>query len=90
MWNVASRWIREDEQCVQDLVICLYEFDSYPFNPSSPVLHTLQSTVPAYEKFIADFNSAYVAGEKKLTTFLQDRVFSKKISLHEHVPMNKR
>ena len=25
-----------------------------------------------------------------MTTFLQDRVFSKKISLHEHVPLNKR
>ena len=66
-----------------------FAFDSYPFNPSSPVLRTLQSVIPASEKLIADFNSAYVAGEEKLTTFLQDRVFSKKISLHEHVPLNK-
>ena len=85
----SSKRIREDEQCVQDLVICLCEFDSYPFYPSSPVLHTLQSAIPASEKLIADFNFAYVA-RKKLTTFLQDRVFSKKISLHEYVPLNKR
>jgi len=86
----SSKQIREDEQlCVQDLVICLREFDSYPFNPSSPVLHTLQSAIPASEKLIAVFNSAYVAGEKKLTIFLQDRVFSKKIYLHEHVLLNK-
>ena len=88
----SSKQIREDEQlCVQDLVICLREFDSYPFNPSSPVLHTLQSAIPASDKLAADFNSAYVvAAEEKLTTFLQDRVFIKKISLHEHVPLNKR
>jgi len=84
------RRIREDEQCVQDLVICLCEFDAYPFNPSSPVLRTLQSAIPASDKLIADFNSAYAAGEEKLTTFLQDRVFSKKISLHDHVPLSKR
>ena len=51
-------------------------FDSYPF------LHL--------KKLIADFNSAYVVGGEKLTTFLKDRVFSKKISLHEHVPLSKR
>jgi len=62
--------------------------DQILFNPSSPVLCTLQSAIPASEKLIADFNSAYVAGEEKLTTFLQDRVFSKKNSLHEHVPLN--
>jgi len=84
-----SGFVHKLEQCVQDLVICLCEFDSYPFSPSSPVLRTLQSAIPASEKLSADFNSAYVAGEK-LTTFLQDRVFGKKISLHEHVPLNKR
>jgi len=87
----SSKQIWEDEQCVQDLVICLHEFNSYPINPSSPVLHTLQSAIPASDKLAADFNSAYVvAAEEKLTTFLQDRVFIKKISLHEHVPLNKR
>jgi len=34
-------------------------------NPSSPVLLTLQSAIPASEKLIVDFNSAYVAGEEK-------------------------
>jgi len=85
----SSRQIREDGRCVQDLVICLCEFDSYPFNPSLPVLRTLQSPIPASEILIADFNSACVAGEEKLTTFLQGRVFSKKISFHEHGPLNK-
>ena len=67
----------------------MHEFDSYPLNPLSPVLHTLQSAIPASEKLISDFNSAYVSREEKLTTFLEDRVFSKKISRHENVPLNK-
>jgi len=69
--------------------ILSFAYVTYPFKPSSPVLHTLQSTIPASEELIADFNSAYVAGEEKLTTFLQDRVFSKKISLHENVLLKK-
>jgi len=70
-------------------LISICEFDSYPLNSSSPVLHTLQLAIPASEKLIADFNSAYVAGEKKLTKFLQDRVISKTVSFHEYVPLNK-
>ena len=85
----SLRWI-EDEQCVQDLVTCLSEFDSFPFDPSSPVLRTLQSAIPASDKMTADFNTAYAAGEEKLSIFLQDRVFSKKTSLHERVPLSKR
>jgi len=84
----SSRQIQEDEQCVQDLVICFSEFDSFPFNPSSPVLRTLQSAMPASDKLIVDLNSSDAAGEEKLTIFLQDRVFSKKISIREHVPLS--
>ena len=35
-----------------------------------------------------DFNSAHAAGEEKLTSFLQNRIFSKN-TLHAHVPLNK-
>jgi len=62
------------------LILLIHPYLSFtPYN---------QPYVPASEKLIADFNSAYVAGEK-LTTFLQDRVFSKKTFLHEYVPLNK-
>ena len=81
--------VKEDEQCVQDLVISFSEFDSFPFSPCSPVLRTLQSAIPASDKLIADLNSASVAGEEKLTIFLRDRVISKKISIHEPVPLSK-
>jgi len=81
--------MREDEQTVQDLVTCMCEFDSYPFDSASPTLRTLQSVIPASGKVIADFNSAHTAGEKKLTIFLNNRVFSKKTSIHARVPMSK-
>lgn len=82
--------MREDEQCVQDLVTCMCEFDSYPFDPASPTLRTLQSAMPASGEVIADFNSAHAAGEEKLTNFLKDRVFSKNTSIHARVPLSKR
>ena len=58
--------MREDEQCVLDLVACMHEFDSFPFDPSSPTLRTLQSATPASDELVADFNSARAAGDGKV------------------------
>ena len=82
--------MREDEQCVLELVTCMHEFDSFPFDPSSPTPRTLQSATPASAELVADFNSAHAAGEEKLTSFLRERVFSKNTSLHAPVPLSKR
>ena len=82
--------MREDEQCVQDLVTCMQEFKAFPFDASSPTLRTLQSAMPASDELIADFNSAHAAGERKLNNFLRDRVFSKNTSIHAPVPLSKR
>ncbi|KAJ8375166.1 hypothetical protein SKAU_G00057460 [Synaphobranchus kaupii] len=68
----------------------MHEFASFPFDPASPTLRTLQSAMPASDELIADFNSAHAAGEEKLTRFLQDRVFSKNTSLHARFPLSKR
>ena len=82
--------VRNDEQCVQDLVKCMHEFDSFPFDPASPTLPTLQSAMLASGKLVADFNSARAAGEETLTSFLRERVFSKNASLHASVHLRKR
>ncbi|KAK1879203.1 U3 small nucleolar RNA-associated protein 10 [Dissostichus eleginoides] len=82
--------MREDEQCVQDLVECMHEFDTFPFDTASTTLRTLQSAMPASDELVADFNSAHAAGEKKLTHFLEERVFNKNTSLHAPVPLCKR
>ena len=46
--------------------------------------------MPASDELTTDFNSAHADGEKKLTSFMQDRVFSKSASLHDRVPLSKR
>jgi len=40
-------------------------------------------------KIVADFNSALAAGDKTLTSFSRERVFSKNTSLHASVPLSK-
>ncbi|CAL8328780.1 unnamed protein product [Merluccius merluccius] len=62
--------MQENEQCVQNLVACMHEFDSFPSDPATPTLRTLQSAMPASYELIVDFNSAHAAGEEKLTSFL--------------------
>ncbi len=88
--DCGPKWLRQDEQCVQDLIACMQEFDSFPFNIASPTLRTLQSAMPASSQLVADFNSAHAAGEMKLAGFLKERVYSKTTSLHAHVPLSKR
>ena len=52
----SQKRMRAAEQCVQDLVACMQEFDCFPFDPVSPILRTLQSAMPATDVLIADFN----------------------------------
>ena len=35
--------MRVNEQAVQDLILCIKEFDCFPFDPASPTLRNLQS-----------------------------------------------
>ena len=74
----------------EDLIACIQEFDSFPFNPASTTLRTLQSAMPASSQLVADFNSAHAAGEIKLAGFLKERVYSKTTSIHTRVPLSKR
>jgi len=67
----------------------MHEFDSFPFDQSSPNLRTLQSAIPASDELIVDFKSAHIVGEDKLISFLQERFFSKNTSMHAPVPLNK-
>ena len=38
--------MRNAKECMENLVTYMHEFDSLPFNPASPILHTIQSGVP--------------------------------------------
>jgi hypothetical protein len=71
-WPIGKkpRGNTEGEQCIQDLVACMHDFDSFPFDPAT---RTLQSAMLAYDALIADFNSANAAGEEKLTSSCETR-----------------
>ena len=74
--NAAQNGCETTSSALQDLVTSMQELDSLPFDQALKTLRTLQSTMPASGKLIADFNPAPAAGEK-LTSFLRERVFSK-------------
>ena len=71
-----------DEECVQNILDCLQEFEAYPFDPDFPILRTMQSGVPAPPELVKDFKSAGEDGENNLETHLQERVYSKTKSIH--------
>ena len=79
-----------DEQAAQDLVLCIIEFDYFPFDPASPNLRTLQSATPAPPNLIYDFSTAKQDGEFKLKAYLNERVYSKEKSLHACIKRSKR
>ena len=79
-----------DEQTVQDLISCFKEFDSFPFDPASPALRTLQSAIPATPELIRDFKKAKQYGETQLKVFMDERIYSKEKSNHDHIKRNSR
>ena len=82
----SPRRLKEDEQVVQDLLNCISEFESFPFDSAAPILRTLQSAIPASDKLTADLKSAYADGEAKLMKFLEEHVFTKVKSIFDSVP----
>ena len=79
-----------DEQCVQDIVSCLDEYDSYPFDEGNTELRTLQSGVPASDELVQDFKTVLADSQKKLEAYLDERVYSKEKSIHARISRMKR
>ena len=77
-----------DEQAVQDLISCFKEFDCFPFDPASPALQTLQSAIPATPELIRDFKKAKQDGGTQLKVFMDERIYSKEKSNHDHIKRN--
>lgn len=61
------------------------EYGSFPFDPENQELRTLQSGVPASQELIDDFKTANADGEKQLESILEERVYSKRKSLHARI-----
>jgi hypothetical protein len=82
--------MRVDEQLIQDLLTCVEEFECNPFDPLLPTLRTLQSAIPASDKLVEDFRTAFEFGEAKVEKFLEDRIFSKVKSIYDKESQSKR
>jgi hypothetical protein len=50
----------------------------------------LQSAIPASTELVHDFMTAKADGETKLKEFMDERVYSKKKSLHDRIKRNSR
>jgi len=87
--NTRNR-LELDEKAVQDLQMCINEFECDPFNVENTELRSLMSGVPASDDLIKDFESAWDDGENQLSAFCKDRMFSATKSFHASVKKNSR
>ena len=61
-----------DERGVQDLYICITEFDYDSFDLSYPTLRSLQSRMIASDGLVADFNTSHSDGESVVQSFFKE------------------
>ena len=69
--------MKKDEQAVQDLILCMNDFDADPFDESVPKLRSPQSSVIASPEVLEDLWNALQQGEKQSNNIFEKRVFSK-------------
>ena len=82
--------VSKDEQAVQDLQICLEEWESNHWDLDNSVLRTLDSGKVASPKLQVDFESAKETGEALVTKFYEERVLSNDKMLADRIKLNKR
>ena len=75
---------------VQNIQACFKEFDSEPFDVSTPILRSLQSAIHASPDLLSDLKNALKDGQDQVLAFLQERVFSKQPSIRDIISRNKR
>ena len=74
---------------VQNIHACFKEFDSEPFDVSTPILRSLQSAIHASPDLLSDFKNAFKDGQDQVLAFLQERVYSKQSSIRDTISRNK-
>ena len=78
----------EDDQAVQDLILCMDDFNTDPFDESVPELRLLPSGVIASPEVLEDLWNALEQGEKQANDILEKRVFSKELFLKARITKN--
>ena len=80
--------MKKDEQTVQNLILCMDDFDADPFNERVPELRSLQSGVTASPEVLEDLWNVLEQGEKQANDILEKRVFSKELFLKARITNN--
>ena len=81
--------MKKGEQVLQDLILCMDDFDADLLDESAPELYSLQSGVIASPEVLEDFWNALEEGEKQSNEILEKWVLSKELSLKARITKNK-
>ena len=75
MWNAMcqSARIKKDKQAVQDLILCMDNFDADPFDESATEFPLLQSGVIPSSKVLKDLRNALEEEQKQSNDFLKTK-----------------
>ena len=68
--------MKKDEQTVQDLILCMDDFDADPFNESVHESRLFPSGVIASPEVLEDLRNALEKEEKESNDILEKQVFS--------------
>ena len=81
--------INKDEQAIQDLILCMDDFDADPFDESAPQLRFPQPGAITSSAVLENLRYALEEREKKSDDLLEQRLFSKELSLKVRVTKNR-
>ena len=87
--NSKSRKIL-DEKCVQQIIECVKEWQTNPWNLQQNKLQTLQSGFLAPPILVADFEASHLDGENLIIEFFNKRIKSNESKLIDSTKLNNR
>ena len=87
--NSKSR-LKMDEQIVQDIVRCLKEWESNPWDTDKIVLRSLESGLIAPKDLVVDFDTAKVDGSRQIDEYFEERVKTTQNKVIDRIKQNKR
>ena len=79
-----------DEQIIQDIIRCLKEWESNPWDEDKMVLRSLESGLIASKDLVVDFDTAKVDGSRQIDEYFEERVKTTQKKIIDRIKQNKR
>ena len=77
-----------DEQIVQDIIRCLKEWESNPWDEDKMVLRSLESGLIASKDLVVDFDTAKVDGSRQIDEYFEERVKTTQKKIIDRIKQN--